>query len=102
MPFGEAETLRASISPWIWFLVVSQVLRFPLGYYTNIHIAATPQVIEDTSTDCLSYKLYSLLPLEDKRNSLVQRCYFLENKNKDFDLQIQLKTAHMKILISPQ
>jgi hypothetical protein len=53
-----------------------------LGYYTNIHVAATPQVIEDTSTYCISYKSYSLLPLEDKKNSLVQRCYFLEHKKQ--------------------
>ena len=41
-----------------------------LGYYTNIHIAATPQVIEDTSTDCLSHKLYSLEWIEQEVGSL--------------------------------
>lgn len=40
-----------------------------LGDYANIHIAATAQVIEDTTTNCLSNKLYSLLPLENLRNN---------------------------------
>ena len=37
-----------------------------LGYHTDIHIAATTQVIEDTSTDGIGHKLYPLLPLEGK------------------------------------
>jgi hypothetical protein len=31
-----------------------------LCYHTDVHIAAATQIIEDTSTDCLSHKIYSL------------------------------------------
>jgi hypothetical protein len=34
-----------------------------LCYHTDVHIANATQIIEDTSTDCLSHKIYSLLPL---------------------------------------
>jgi hypothetical protein len=67
-----------------------------LGYYTNIHIAATAQVIEDTTTDCLSYKFYSLLPLEDKKESVSTVLLMFFGKYKQyFDLQMLLKTPRM-------
>jgi hypothetical protein len=38
-----------------------------LRYHTNINVAATAKIIEDTSADRVGHQFYSLLPLEDKK-----------------------------------
>ena len=37
-----------------------------LGYYANINIASTTQVIKNTRAYSLSYKPYTFLPLQQK------------------------------------